>query len=137
MKNDIFIDTSGFYSLLVKKDSMHSPAKKIVHNASKARTRFITTDYIIDESATLLRVKGYSHILPDFFDTLFSSKVCTVEWMDQERFFLTKDFFVKHRDHKWSYTDCFSFVVMKELRLLNSLTKDRHFKEAGFNPMLV
>lgn len=39
------------------------------------------------------------------------------------------------RDKKFSFTDCASFVVMKERRLRKALTSDRHFKQAGFQPV--
>jgi predicted nucleic acid-binding protein len=56
--------------------------------------------------------------------------------MDPERFSATVSFLAKHADHGWSFTDCASFVVMKELRLRNALTKDVHFEEAGFVALL-
>ena len=48
----------------------------------------------------------------------------------------TCDFFLKHEDRAWSFTDCLSFVVMNDRRLRDSLTKDDHFREAGFQPLL-
>jgi predicted nucleic acid-binding protein len=32
-------------------------------------------------------------------------------------------------------TDCTSFVVMKELRLKDALTTDRHFRQMGFHTL--
>jgi predicted nucleic acid-binding protein len=45
-------------------------------------------------------------------------------------------FFAKHQDHAWSFTDCVSFVVMKERKASRALTKDERFREAGFVPLL-
>ena len=42
----------------------------------------------------------------------------------------------RRRDKKFAFTDCTSFVVMKERRLRKALTRDRHFKQAGFLPGL-
>jgi predicted nucleic acid-binding protein len=38
--------------------------------------------------------------------------------------------------HEFSFTDCVSFVVMKELRLTDALATDNHFRIAGFDPLL-
>jgi predicted nucleic acid-binding protein len=43
---------------------------------------------------------------------------------------------LKHADHGYSFTDCSSFLLMKELALREALTTDLHFAEAGFIPLL-
>lgn len=40
-------------------------------------------------------------------------------------------------DKGWSVTDCISFVVMRERRISEALTGDRHFVQAGFKALLV
>jgi predicted nucleic acid-binding protein len=54
----------------------------------------------------------------------------------EERFAAAKSYFRKHSDHTYSFTDCTSFVVMRELRIRDALTSDRHFAAAGFRPLL-
>jgi predicted nucleic acid-binding protein len=46
---------------------------------------------------------------------------------------LRKRFFRKHADHQHSFTDCTSFVVMRELKLSQALMTDHHFSQAGFD----
>ena len=41
--------------------------------------------------------------------------------------------FFRCRDKNCSFTDCTSFVVMRELRLQEALTTDRHFMQMGFH----
>ena len=137
MKNTVFIDTSGFYALLVKDDDKHHKAKDIILEASKNRQYFMTTDYILDETVTLLHARGLTHLISRFLDTVLASQACSIIWMEQERFLKTRLFFLKHSDQSWSFTDCSSFVIMKELKLISALTKDRHFQEAGFSPLLL
>ena len=137
MSPEIFIGTSGYYSLLIKIDNMHKRAGNILLKAAENKIRFATTDYILDEIVTLLKVRGHDHLISELFVSIFTSKACRVEWMDQDRFMSTKSYFLKHRDHHWSFTDCFSFVVMKELGLTEALTKNKHFREAGFFPFII
>jgi predicted nucleic acid-binding protein len=133
----MFVDTSGFYALLVKGDRAHSPARQILERAAESGGRFVTTDYILDETSTLLKARGHVHLTKPFFETVFASRACRVEWMDPEGFEQTKQFFLKHHDQDWSFTDCFSFRVMHLLRLRDALTTDIHFRQARFNPLLV
>src|SRR5438128_136600 len=136
MARETFIDTSGFYSLLAADDSKHRAAEAWINGAEARKARAITSDYILDETATLLKSKGYRHLLPSFFSILADSQVIRIEWIDAERFSEAKEFFLRHDDHDYSFTDCVSFVLMRELGLKDVLTKDHHFAEAGFNPLL-
>ena len=137
MTSDVFVDTSGFYALLVRRDDRHQQASRILREAAGSKVRFVTTDYVLDETATLLKACGLGHLVPVLLDTVFASTACTVCWTDEERFRATCDFFLKHEDQAWSFTDCLSFLVMKDRQLHDSLTKDAHFREAGFEPLLV
>jgi len=134
---ETFVVTSGFYALLVQGDAAHARAKAVLERAARARGRFITTDYVLDEMATLLKARGHGHLAPTFFDTVFASAACRVEWMDPDAFAQTRQFFLKHQDQAWSFTDCFSFRVMRRLGLRDALTTDAHFREAGFHALLV
>jgi len=43
--------------------------------------------------------------------------------------------FFKWQDKAFSFTDCTSFVVMRELKIKKALTADHHFIEAGFETL--
>jgi uncharacterized protein len=136
MTSEIFIDTSGFYALLVKRDAQHPDAVRRLREARRRKRKFVTSDYVVDETATLLKARGHAHILGDFFDSLRSSHACRTEWTDSERFYAAQAYFLKHKNQAWSFTDCLSFCIMKELRLRDALTKDGHFNIAGFVALL-
>jgi predicted nucleic acid-binding protein len=116
---------------------MHARASAILTRAAQSGGRFVTTDYILDETATLLRARRHGYLAGALFETVFSSRACRVEWMDPESFAQTRGFFLKHHDQDWSFTDCFSFGLMRRLRIHDALTTDAHFRQAGFNPLLV
>lgn len=136
-KSETFVDTSGFYTLLCDGDEMHGRGMDIVAGAAESGRRFVTSDYVLDETATLLKTRGHGRLTDDFFDRVFASQALRVEWMDPDRFDETRRFFLKHEDKDWSFTDCFSFWLMRLLRINDALTKDEHFRQAGFNPLLI
>ena len=52
----------------------------------------------------------------DFLDTIERSEALRLEWIDPARFHIAANWFRKHGDKQWSFTDCVSFAVMRELR---------------------
>ena len=59
-----------------------------------------------------------------------------IEWVTLGRFSAARKFMLKHLDQDFSFTDCVSFVVMKELHLHDARATDHHFRIAGFSPLL-
>ncbi len=137
MADPVFVDTSGLYAALVKNDETHERASAFLSLSAESKRRFVTTDYVLDETATLLKARRHGHLVPALTEAILSSAACRVEWMDRERFELTLSFFARHQDKAWSFTDCFSFLLMDETKISEALTKDEHFRQAGFRPLLV
>ena len=136
MAHEVFIDTSGFYALVVKNDPKHESAHRTLKRARTEKRRLLTTDYVLDETATLLKSRGEMKLAQSLFERVFSSSACRIEWMDALRFDTVRDFFLKHADQDWSFTDCTSFCIMKDYRLDDALTTDYHFTQAGFRALL-
>ena len=132
----LFIDSGGFYALVSPESATHERAVEIMQAAAQERRRAVTTDYIIDETATLLRARGLTKLVAEFFRLAEESQALTMEWTSPDRFAAAHKFMLKHLDQEFSFTDCVSFVVMKEFRLTDALATDNHFRIAGFNPLL-
>jgi predicted nucleic acid-binding protein len=134
--NDILIDSAGFLALWDSTDVHHDRAVALLAKLTDNGYRFLTTDYVIDESATLLLMR-HSHLAAsDFLETIERSKAISLEWVGPSRYHTASQFFRKYSDKKWSFTDCVSFCLMQELNITDSLTSDHHFRQAGFNPLL-
>ncbi|MYA35036.1 MAG: type II toxin-antitoxin system VapC family toxin [Gammaproteobacteria bacterium] len=132
MGSEIFVDTGGFYAMLVPRDRMHRRAREFMAQAIQERRRFVTTDHVLDECATLLRTRGHDRFTADLFESVENSRAIRIEWTTSDRFHQTRAFFLRHADKAWSFTDCLSFVVMRALGLREALSTDNHFRQAGF-----
>jgi predicted nucleic acid-binding protein len=133
---EVFADTSALYALVDKNDANHAIAREAVTRLLRAGRRIVATDYIITETINLANARGGVVVGVRMLDLVEQSAGIRLEWIGTDRFDATKTFFRKHPDHGYSFTDCTSFVVMRELRLADDLTTDRHFVEAGFRSLL-
>ena len=119
----------------VQRDQRHQKTSAILRGA-RGRQRFVTSDYALDEVVTVLQTRGRAHLLDPVLSIALSSPACRIEWMDPNRFDQTRNYLRKHADHGYSFADCFSFCTVEQLGLRQTLTRDQHFGEAEFEPLL-
>jgi len=130
--NRIFVDTSFFKGMSDQDDDFHEESIKILEKLSDQNFEFITTNYILDETYTLIRKRcGYQDSI-DFHDGLrggfLNLAILRVEIDDE---ILAWKLF-QEKWSKLSFTDCTSFAVMKRIELKDVATFDNHFSRAGF-----
>ena len=131
MNDQVFIDTSAFKGLVDLKDEFHKKAVQIWHALEKEDCNLVTTNYVLDESFTLIRARCGTKIVDSFRGILVRSpnlRVVRVTVSDEA---LAWNWFTKNWS-KLSFTDCVSFAVMERLKLNRVITFDSHFKQAGF-----
>ncbi|MCE0483422.1 MAG: type II toxin-antitoxin system VapC family toxin [Methylacidiphilales bacterium] len=133
---EVFVDTSALYAFVNSRDEHHTRAAQVVTKAVKAGRSLVVSDYVITEAVNLAQVRGGKFVSSRVLDLLDQSVAIRVEWISPERFELARAFFRKHADHGYSFTDCTSFILMRELHIQEVLTTDRHFTEAGFRSLL-
>ena len=133
---DVFVDTAGFLALWDAADEHHERALRLQGELARKGRRFLTTDYVIDETVTLLLVRHSHSAAADFLKPVTASESLQLHWVTPDRFHAAADFFARHDDKEWSFTDCVSFELMHELNVRDSFTTDQHFRQAGFNPLL-
>ena len=137
MAREVFVDSSGLYALSDHSDPARLAAEKCVARLLERGTGFVLTDYVIDEACTLAKTRAGGYGAMRLLEIVDRSEAFRLVWIGQERFAATKLYFRKHADQGYSFTDCSSFLVMRELRISDALTTDRHFVAAGFRPLLL
>ena len=133
---EVFMDTAGFLALWNAGDEHHRRALALQKKLAARKCRFLTTDYILDETVTLLQIRHSHAAAEDFLDAMEKTRFVQTEWTDSLRFFAAANLFRTYQDKEWSFTDCLSFSVMRERRIRDAFTTDHHFAQAGFVPLL-
>ena len=129
----ILIDTGAWYALSDPQERHHGHAAALFGLLTKGEQgRMVTSDYILNETYTLLRmrlgiepVKRLRHLLGQ------SSSIQLVRVSDND-FERSLDLMLSHGDKHWSFTDCTSFILMQELEIGAAFSFDHNFTEAGF-----
>lgn len=133
MAKRIFIDTSAFLALEDKSDKWHLAALKFQSDILlKEDFEIITTSYILDETLTLIRLRLGIKQSIQFLRRIRSSKIVKIVHVSKEIEEKASKLFEKYDDKDFSFTDCVSFVVMKDMGLTEAFAFDHHFEQIGF-----
>lgn len=125
----IFVDTGAWYAIVDKKDPDHKQAEAFLRNN---KSPIVTTNFIFDETVTLLRSRLGWDVAKGFGQNLKNSSLVSmvaVKDEDEERAW---QIFLKYKDQDFSFTDCTSFAVMERLKLDTAFSFDSHFEAMKF-----
>jgi uncharacterized protein len=124
----IFVDTGAWFARFVPSDPDHPAARDWFARNSQP---LITTDYVIDELLTLLKVRGEFLRALEVGPQLLGESVCNVEWVSPADVHTAWLVFSTFRDKGWSFTDCTSRVVIERLSITTAVAFDEHFRQFG------
>jgi len=130
----IFVDTSFFKALIDEKDDFHAQSVDILHTLEQNKTKLVTTNYILDETITLIRIRCGLGQVKDFQRALVALKPLKIIRVFSKDERAAWDWFWNDWSNL-SFTDCVSFAVMKRLELMEVATFDDHFARAGFTAL--
>ncbi|MFM8809682.1 MAG: type II toxin-antitoxin system VapC family toxin [Chthoniobacterales bacterium] len=132
MKKRLFVDTAGWMACADRNDPAH--ARSVAVRDAKLRAGFllVTTDYVLDETLTLLRLRLGLGAARDWWEGISRSPRVIVAEVDAELRDRAMEWFFRYEDKDFSFTDCTSFAFMRQEKIREVLTTDRHFRQAGF-----
>lgn len=125
----IFVDTGAWYALVDKKDPDHRAAASFLRSN---KIPLLTTNFIFDETVTLLRRRLGWMIAGHFGKRLKDSRLTTLVAVRRENEERAWELFLKFEDQEFSYTDCTSFAVMEALKIDTAFSFDHHFQTMNF-----
>ncbi|WP_333652489.1 type II toxin-antitoxin system VapC family toxin [Dissulfurispira sp.] len=131
----IFFDTWGWAVIAHKGDDHHNRVFSFYKSFIVNKGIPVTTDYVIAEIINLLRSRIDSEQTAIFIDAILEAvnkDRIILERIDEKRWTKAWDLSKKYNDNPHiSFFDFSSFVVMKELRITDVLTADKHFEDVG------
>jgi predicted nucleic acid-binding protein len=128
----IFVDTGAFLARYVPQDEHHRRARRAWSEIERGRRRCFTSNFILDETFTLLGRRSSYAFAAERARALLASTALTILRPDADDEAKAVDLFAKFADQKVSFTDCVSFALMRHHGLNRAFTFDRHFADAGF-----
>jgi predicted nucleic acid-binding protein len=131
----VFVDTSAWDAIADGGDPNHDVVL-LFRDEIAGQCQLVVTNYILDELYTLLLVNvGYQRAV-DFkakLDILAEEGVLEVVWVSEDM--ATEAWAVFERfnvDKQRSFTDCISYVVMKQCGITEVFAFDDDFAQMGF-----
>lgn len=124
----IFADTGALFAYAIPDDEHHEPARTWVR---QNRVPLVTTDYVIDETLTLMRMRTQSTRATQFGELVFGGQVARIYYLTEDDVLAAWQVFHIYNDKEWSFTDCTSKVVIEKLGLTYAFAFDQHFRQFG------
>jgi len=128
----LFADTRAWCALYDRSDVHHTRASAFLQELKREKAQLITSDYVLDESLTLLRFRAGHKEAVDLGKWVLQSPLVKRINVDEKTWQSAWEMFVRYDDKAFSFTDCTSFAIMRQLGLLNAFAFDHNFEQAGF-----
>ena len=125
----IFADTYYYLALLNPRDSAHAMAVSLSQRGSG---KMITTEWVLTEVADAFAAPSLRPAFLALLDSLEADEDVQTVRATRELFSRGIELYRDRPDKDWPLTDCISFVVMEEHKIVEALTADKHFQQAGF-----
>ena len=99
----IFVDTGGWYASVVPADPNHGA---VVSLLMSTHPTLVTTDYVVDETLTLLRARGDGDKAIVLGRQFFDLSTANVHRLTPDELRAAWELFRDRPDRDWSFTDC-------------------------------
>ena len=130
----VFPDSHFFIALLNRKDAAHIRAMQA---GADQTLRLVTTRWVLAEVADAMSSVEHRPNAVQFLRLATANPWLKILDGSDELFEEGFELYANRLDKNWSLTDCISFAVMKREDLVDALTGDHHFFQAGFTALLV
>jgi len=132
----VFADAGYWIAILNPADDLYVKAV----NLSNALEPFqiVTSEMVFTEvlNSFSRRESAFRQAAAQFVERSLGNPQIEVIPQTSDLFHQALDLYKQRADKAWSHPDCASFCIMQQQNILEALTHDRHFEQAGFVALL-
>lgn len=128
----VLVDTSAWCAFVDRAEPAHGAVVAVV---KAHRGRLVTSDYVFDETMTLLRYRFGWAAACHLGEKLRSGEVAQLARVGAADGEAAWRLFVRRSDQPLSFTDCTSFVLMERLKLAAAISLDQDFRALGLTTL--
>lgn len=132
----VLVDTHYWIAIINPKDQWHQKAVKF--QKTYPQLRLVTTEAVLIETLNYFSSYGYQfrRISAQVIRTIIDNDTTIIIPQTETLFLAALSLYEKRLDKGYSMVDCLSMVVMKEQKIVEVLTHDKHFTQEGFTVLL-
>jgi predicted nucleic acid-binding protein len=124
-----FADTFALIAWLNPADESHSAVTAFLDTFTG---RLVTTEWVLMEVADALSAPPARMTVVAFLNAVRADPLFDIIGYEESLYRAGFELFAARADKFWSLTDCITFSPMSQRALLDALTADHHFHQAGF-----
>ncbi len=131
MVRQIFVNSSGWLALYNPNDPHYNAAVQLWDDLRGQPVRLVTTDYVLDQVYTVLKVFGSLDAAQAVHDLISSSSLIRLFMVDSVIFDRAWRVFLNDEQPHWTFTDCINYSVIQYLGVTEVFTFDPSFSAPG------
>ena len=132
----VFLDTAYANALINTRDQWHERAVVWQERLAKERRPLLSTEFVLVEIADGLAAVQFRKHAVQIINLLQENPFVEIVPLSSKLFEEALELYKKRTDKRWGLTDCTSFIVMQHYGVIDALTTDEHFQQAGFRALL-
>ena len=136
MMAEMFLDTAYAIALSAPGDLYHDRAMALAIEIKATSVPLVTTRAIFLEIGNALSKRRFRQASVSLLDKLESDANVEILALTELLYARAVRLYRERPDKDWGRTDCVSFVVMQDRGIIDALTTDEHFQQAGFRALM-
>jgi predicted nucleic acid-binding protein len=131
----VFADTVYWIAITNPRDGLHKAARRIEDELGNYR--LVTTEMVLVEVLNSLSSdERLRRAAADLAEEIINDPAIDLVSQNKQLFRDALALYRDRPDKSWSLTDCASFLIMEDQKIVDALTHDQHFEQRGYRALL-